>query len=93
MKTPQQTPATPNADLWLILSGLLVSLPLGGLSLLLIWTHTLSFEWQWTLIHIHIEQINALLRANTNEAYLKNAVVLIPTGKTLLGVKCLLFAK
>ncbi len=49
MKAPAQTPTTPKADPWLMLSGLLVSLPLGGLSLLLIWTHTLSFEWKWTL--------------------------------------------
>lgn len=40
-----------------------------------------------TTINTHIEQINSLLQANTDQAYLKNAKVLIPTGKPLLGVK------
>ncbi len=40
-----------------------------------------------TTINTHIEQINALLQANTDHAYLKNAKMLIPTGKPLLGVK------
>jgi two-component system nitrogen regulation sensor histidine kinase NtrY len=39
----------PQADSWLLVSGLLVCLPISILSLVLIWTHSMTFEWQWTL--------------------------------------------
>lgn len=37
------------SDIWLIYSGLMVSIPFSLLSLALLWTHDMSVEWQWTL--------------------------------------------